>query len=128
MTPGAGSEMNANPAVNVHQLINLCGEDPDGSFMREMVESYATRGPALLATLRDAVARADLNALEHAVHQFRGMAANLGAIEVAALCGALEGVARQSGGGDFAAMIAAIEARFVESLEILRAHCAGGGD
>jgi HPt (histidine-containing phosphotransfer) domain-containing protein len=124
-TPGVTSPMNASPAVNVDQLINLCGDDPDGSFMREMVDSCASRGPALIGKLRDAASRADLDALQNAAHQFRGMAANLGAHQVATMNGELENLARQPGGGqhDFGPMIAAIEASYTESLAILRAHC-----
>lgn len=108
--------------VNIKQLTDLCGDDPDGSFMREMIDSYAARGPNMLASLRDAAARDDRGALQTAAHQFRGMAANLGAVEVARLSTALEHSLRQNEAIDVGAVLDQLAVAMDESLGVLRGY------
>jgi HPt (histidine-containing phosphotransfer) domain-containing protein len=114
--------MDQKSIVDIKQLADLCGDDPDGSFMREMIDSYATRGPNMLASLRDAAARDDRGALQTVAHQFRGMAANLGAVEVARISSGLEHSLRQNGAVDIAAVLGQLSAALEASLAVLRAH------
>jgi HPt (histidine-containing phosphotransfer) domain-containing protein len=107
--------MDQQDIVNTKQLADLCGDDPDGSFMREMIDSYATRGPAMLASLRAAAARDDRAAL-------RGMAANLGALEVARISTALEHSLRQNNAVDIGAALDELELALNASLVVLREH------
>lgn len=119
--------MDQQDIVNIKQLTDLCGDDPDGSFMREMIDSYATRGPKMLASLRDAAARDDRNALQTVAHQFRGMAANLGAVEVARISSGLEHSLRMNDVVDVGAVLDQLEVAMGESLEVLRGVVEGKG-
>jgi HPt (histidine-containing phosphotransfer) domain-containing protein len=114
--------MDQQDIVNTKQLADLCGDDPDGSFMREMIDSYATRGPAMLASLRAAAARDDRAALQTSAHQLRGMAANLGALEVARISTALEHSLRQNNAVDIGAALDELELALNASLVVLREH------
>lgn len=111
-------------AVNIQQLVDLCGDDPDGSFMREMVDSYATRGPTLLTSMREALARDDRIALQTLAHQFRGMAGNLGALDVAKRSTALENGLRLNETIDVPASVAGIDEAYQHSLRELQAYAA----
>jgi HPt (histidine-containing phosphotransfer) domain-containing protein len=112
--------------VDIKQLTDLCGDDPDGSFMREMIDSYAKRGPTMLASLRAAAARDDRAALQTSVHQLRGMAANLGAVEVARISTALENGLRQNSAANIGEALDALELALNASLVVLREHAAPG--
>jgi hypothetical protein len=50
-------------AVDIEQLLNLCGHHPDGSFRRDMIDSYVARGPMLMALLNNAAVDAEFMAM-----------------------------------------------------------------
>ncbi len=73
------------------ELLETVGGDRD--FLAELVETYRTDCPGLLAQLRTAVAGGDAAAARRAAHSLKSTSASLGALGLAAQCREIEGAA-----------------------------------
>lgn len=60
-----------------------------------------------------------------AAHALRGCALNLGAGDLAALCGAIEADARANDALDSLALVSSLDALVAETLRALDGHCSG---
>jgi two-component system sensor histidine kinase/response regulator len=92
--------------AGLRQLAEAAG----GEVLDELAELFAADTPQRLATLRQAAADGDADALAEAAHSLRGSAANLGATAMVRLCQQLE---RQANSGDLHAaeeLVARLEA------------------
>jgi CheY-like chemotaxis protein/HPt (histidine-containing phosphotransfer) domain-containing protein len=81
-----------------------------------LTQLFVASGAALMGTLREALAREDLEAVGSVAHTMKGSAANLGALRLADACGELE-QALAAGVGAAGADAARVEAEF----ELVRA-------
>ena len=80
-----------DPAA-IDRLLEMTGGDPE--FLRELITTYLEDGAAQLEAMRDAVARADAEALVRPAHSLKSNSASMGADHLANLCRGLEADAR----------------------------------
>lgn len=65
-----------------------------GPFVAELIDTFAEDARELIATLRRALAEADVDAFRRAAHSLKSNGETLGATELAALARELEAIAR----------------------------------
>jgi signal transduction histidine kinase/DNA-binding response OmpR family regulator len=108
--------MDADPAatgVLDPEVLEQLRADLGGTAMlRDVIGTFLARTPRALATLADAAARRDLDAIRQAAHTLKGTSAILGARVLAEQCAQLEGLAGDGAAGDADARVAAIEAAY----------------
>ena len=91
-------------------------------MVRKTVAFYLEDAPPLMKTIRDAVERADADALRRAAHSLKSSSANLGAVRLARLCQELEHLgASGSVDGAAAALAADAAAEFEQVRTVLDA-------
>jgi len=88
--------------------------------VRKTVAFYLEDAPPLLETIRDAVGRADADALRRAAHSLKSASANLGAVRLMRLCQHLEHLG-DSGSGAAAALAVDAAAEFDQVRTTLEA-------
>ena len=89
----------------------------DQNFVDDMIESFLTDAVETLLTLRKSVANHDLNEFRFAAHAMKSCSNNMGAVNLAALCGKLEKITE----ADFNARASQHEATLIKALENVRA-------
>lgn len=98
--------------------------DSTGSeFVRELIDTFLQEAPAMLAELRDTLARGDADRFRRAAHSLKSNANTFGALELGHLAKDLElaGVATVAARGDQALAPVNVEyARAAAELEVLR--------
>ncbi len=92
----------------LHQLEE---QGAEGLFDR-VLDAYFSSSPELIATLREAVAAGDVEAVRNAAHALKAASTHLGAVTVAELAGSLEAMARRRSIDQAAALVAALEPEF----------------
>ena len=95
--------------------------------VRKTVAFYLEDAPTLLQTIRDAVDRAEPEALRRAAHSLKSASANLGALRLMRLCQHLEHLGA-SGGVEGAAAVAGDAAAEFEKVRSLLVAAVGRGD
>jgi HPt (histidine-containing phosphotransfer) domain-containing protein len=93
-----------------------------GELASELADSFAQRGPRLVAELRGAVERQDPAATRFAAHALRGSALNMGATALATLAGAIE-----YGEAEPTAAVTEIETLLAPTTAAIRALAAAPG-
>jgi CheY-like chemotaxis protein/HPt (histidine-containing phosphotransfer) domain-containing protein len=93
-------------------IANLRNIDPDGSLLREVVDTFIRIAPLRLATLWKASQKPDAGSLERAAHSFRGSCANLGARRMADICARLEDLGRTGSTEGSRELVEALEADY----------------
>jgi len=116
-------------------LVELGGDD-GGAFVGELVESYVSIAPGIVANLEatlgmlhggPATPHPELRRLEQLAHKLRGMSMNLGAARVSACARKLEETCRAGSSIGVADWIREIAAAFQEAAEHLRTRWQPGG-
>jgi two-component system, sensor histidine kinase and response regulator len=107
------------PAVDEEALRTLVGGDE--RLMGEIIELFLEEGPRLLATIRRAVADADLRALDAAAHALKGSTANVGAATASSMALGLEAMAKRGTLGDAPAGLRTLESELNRVERALRA-------
>jgi len=79
-------------AARVAQLRALVVDGEPDTFTM-LADLYLEQLPASLAQVREAIGRADAQALRRSAHALKGISANLGAVSMARLCGELDAAA-----------------------------------
>ncbi|HET7435779.1 MAG TPA: Hpt domain-containing protein [Thermoanaerobaculia bacterium] len=74
------------------ELEELAGDDKD--FLNEILMTYIEQVDVVMGSARDALAAGDTVAFIRAVHTLNGSSRNVGAVDVARLCAAIEHDAR----------------------------------
>ncbi|MFN2384038.1 MAG: response regulator, partial [Gemmatimonadota bacterium] len=93
-----------------------------GEAVRSVVATFLDRTPGILALLRQAAARADLDGMRRAAHTLKGTSATLGAGPLAERAAEIE---RHGRDGDVSAasrLVEALEADFQNAASVLRAQ------
>jgi signal transduction histidine kinase/DNA-binding response OmpR family regulator len=81
----------ADGAALDREVLDQIQEDLGGTAaLRDVIQTFLGKTPAVLATLRDATARADADAIRRAAHSLKGTSALLGARTLAEQCAELE--------------------------------------
>jgi len=88
--PTAGSEATVIDPATFERLVVTTG----GPFVAELIDTFGEDARELLAALRQALARTDLDGFRRAAHSLKSTAESLGATGLAALARELEATAR----------------------------------
>lgn len=91
-------------------LVEMTGGELD--FVDELVDTFLADGVSQLATMRAAAADGDLGTLTRAAHSMKSGSVNVGALELGALCRALEEAGRSGAVPDAHRQIGAIARGF----------------
>jgi HPt (histidine-containing phosphotransfer) domain-containing protein len=117
--PASDSPGPAGPQAPFDREGALAQVGGDPSFLWDVVQTFRTEGPQLLARIREAASAGDGDRLRRAAHTLRGAASVLAAGAVTRLAGQLEDVGRSGRMTDAAAVLAVLEERFGELLTAL---------
>ena len=99
------------------------GEDRGANaFVVGLVDEYLSDSAARLRAMKDALARLDGSGIRLGAHSLRGSSSTVGARKMAAICGELETLARDSIFDAMPALFSALEAEFVRVGHALRAE------
>jgi HPt (histidine-containing phosphotransfer) domain-containing protein len=79
----------------LQRLLRLIGGDTED--LRELVDEFLQTAPDLAASISEAAATGDRDALRIAAHTLKSNARDFGAIHLSELCAALEGACRADG-------------------------------
>lgn len=92
----APAEFEPAGALDLARLDVLRRLDPEGTagLVPAVINAFLAEVTTRMAAVREAMAAGGGQALEQAAHQLKGSAANLGATQVAGLCGRLEALGR----------------------------------
>ena len=94
----------------LERLLDITGGDVE--FLDELVDTYLEDGRAQVAALRDAVASNVVDDLVRPAHTLKSSSANVGALQLADACRALEAAARGGTVDDAGATVEGIAAAF----------------
>lgn len=97
----------------------------DHSLFREFISYYEDDCPQLVEAIRHAVARRDAAAVHRASHALRGLAANLGGTDVAAVALTIEECSMRGDLSDIVAMMERLDAALSSlNAELHECKCA----
>src|SRR5262249_26819786 len=112
----------AAAVVDLATLAQLGDELGSLDAVRDVVATFLEQGPAMVARMRDAAARADASGLRAAAPALKGTSATLGVVGVARLCADLEGACRAGDLAGTAAQVDDLESAWQQASEVLRAQ------
>ena len=94
------------PVLDAERLSMLRDlDDGDGALLASIADEFSAEALRQLASLREALAEGDPQAVERAAHSIKGSSANLGATRLAELAGHLEALGRARALGGAAAVV-----------------------
>jgi two-component system sensor histidine kinase/response regulator len=101
-------------AINQAALDNIRGLQQQGKpdFLEKIITLYMNDSPGLINGLRDSIDKNDAHQVRMLAHRFKSGSANLGALELAELCGQLEESGRNNEMGNAVTLINRIEREF----------------
>ena len=105
-------------------LDNLCEDLGGGTALCEVIETFLEKTPSVIAALRDAANRSDVQGLCRAAHMIKGTSSFLGAQTLSDQCGDIERDGRNGSIADAAARIGAIESSYHKVEAALKAEMA----
>lgn len=111
-TSVSGSERRAPIEADVVADIRSLGRDGKEDAFRKVVDMFLLHTPQLIRTLNEVIAMEDTAAIEKTAHSLKSSCAAVGALQLADLCGQMEGRARVAGLSDLAGLQRDIEAEF----------------
>ncbi|HSP14049.1 MAG TPA: response regulator [Thermoanaerobaculia bacterium] len=92
----------------------------DPSVLREVIDLYISDAPLRIASIRDAVARADAQLLASAAHALKGSSGNAGAKRVQEICSDLEKAGRAGALNGAPALLDQLESEYQRAVGTLR--------
>ena len=119
----AGTRAESRPDEVDRSVLHQLAEDLGGiDAVKDAIKIFLSGTPTLLATLRDAAARADAPALQRAAHTLKASSAMLGASGLSTRCQELERSSRTNDLQDAPSRVAGIEAIYGAVESTLRAE------
>ncbi|MDQ3767667.1 MAG: response regulator, partial [Actinomycetota bacterium] len=106
--PTLSEAASSTPVLDNERISYLeaeCGDD----LMTELMESYLTRAPGNLTSIRQAVEADDADGIQRSAHHLKGSSGNIGASRIAALCADLEAMGRSGDVGGAPGLLALLE-------------------
>ena len=82
-------QRNSGP-IDFSRLEEMAGIDDDGGLVEQIISMFVHSVPGRLAALHAARTAGDGHALTHAAHALKGSASNIGANQLAEICGVIE--------------------------------------
>ena len=113
------AEESADPIDHSQIAVLRSLDDGDGTLLVQIIEQFVAEAARACDDLASALSRGDLRSVERTAHTIKGASANVGATDLAGLCGAIEMHARQSdldGAGD---LMRRFDSEFARALEAL---------
>ncbi len=101
-----------------YDAVNVLKEVMEDDFAL-LIETFLTDSRSRIATLQSLMHSTDGDAIRRAAHSFKGSCSNLGAVQLASLCGSLEQKALDSNFGSFAEDLRCIEEEFAVIQKML---------
>ena len=99
----------------VNELRDVMGAD-----FATLVDSFERDGLRRLEGIREALGDGDQENLRALSHSFKGSSSNVGALNVAETCQALEGLAREGDLAQAGELLPGLEEQFQDALKALR--------
>jgi len=96
--------------ARISYLETECGDE----LTAELIESFLTRAPGNLTSLREAVEADDADGIQRGAHHLKGSSGNIGAARITALCAELEAMGRSGDVGEASTLLAKLEEGFEE--------------
>lgn len=90
-----------------------------------LVDSYQRDSAQRLASLQDALSAGDRGQMRQLAHSLKGSSSNLGAVQVTALCIALEGRVAEAGIAELQDLLGALNEAHAAAIEALQGLCQG---
>ncbi|MGA2395622.1 MAG: Hpt domain-containing protein [Candidatus Lustribacter sp.] len=115
--------MGDTPILEISRLEEIFEDDTAG--IADLLEAAMGTGAANQATLRDAVARRQLDEVMRAAHAIKGSTANIGGNEVAALAARIEDAARAQTWDGIEPATIELDQAYERLREAVRAYRAG---
>src|SRR5688572_8298101 len=113
--------MNQESAIDSRVFDDFRGVGGDGDdFVTKLVDQYLAESTSRMAELKDAVERGDASALRLATHSLKGTSSMVGANRMAAICGELEQLARDTNFDGAPALVTGIEHEFARVRDALQ--------
>src|SRR5262245_18092927 len=114
--------------ATLERLASSCGGGAEGwAFVRELIGTFLDEAPAQLATLRNAVERADSDEARLTTHTHKSNGANFGAVAFTEDCRELEAAgARGELDGEAAALVDRADVEWERARDALGRVGAGG--
>ncbi|MDQ3656736.1 MAG: response regulator, partial [Chloroflexota bacterium] len=106
--PTLSEAASSTPVLDNERISYLKAECGDG-LMTELMESYLTRAPGNLTSIRQAVEADDADGIQRSAHHLKGSSGNIGASRIAALCADLEAMGRSGDIGGASGLLALLE-------------------
>jgi CheY-like chemotaxis protein/HPt (histidine-containing phosphotransfer) domain-containing protein len=103
-------------------LLKQMAGDGGPGMLRDLLALFRADAPPLQAAMRAAVAGRDAEALRRSAHSLKGVAANLGAKALAALCAELERMGRDGAVGGAEGLLAEVERQYHDACVALEAE------
>ena len=100
--------LNQTVVANLRKLEAASGK----AILPQLLASFSAVTPRRLAALREAIAAGDAQGVNQEAHTLKGSSANLGARQMARLCGDLEMLGQTSDLSQAASLLARIEVEF----------------
>ena len=95
------------------------------NILKKIIILYQQTSPVLLRTIRDAISRGDCAGLQEAAHSLKTASANLGAVELAAICKELEDSGHHEKPAVAKELLDNLEESFQETLDAFLAELEG---
>jgi len=119
--PRAVPRPSRGPVLDTKVLAELRGSD-GGAFLGMLIDKFLQEVPIRLASLREAVTRADPQGLEKAAHSLKGSSGVLGARAMSEICRSLEENGRSGSLGAAPDLLARLDLEFDQTRAALEAE------
>lgn len=106
-----------------HAVFNELKESLGADFINELVDTFLSEAPTLIAQLRPALEAGDVEEFRRAAHSLKTNAATFGAIRLNALSKELEFMARENRLGEVGEQIQILEDLFANVATELKGLC-----
>jgi HPt (histidine-containing phosphotransfer) domain-containing protein len=116
--------MSSRINMDIIQSLRDLAEPGEPDPLKECVDLYLADTPACLAALRSTYDSRDGAAFKRAAHTLKGSSSNLGADQLAELCGELEDMAKTGSFDGADVLISKVEVEFAEVKKSLEGLCA----
>jgi signal transduction histidine kinase/CheY-like chemotaxis protein/HPt (histidine-containing phosphotransfer) domain-containing protein len=118
-SPDAGAVIGAKgstPAIDpgsIRRLGRTLGDD-DPAFVADLIDTFLTDAPGLLADLRDGLERGDAEVIRRAAHTLKSNGATFGAVRFSEFCRELEALSRKDMDARMADIVIQVESEYAQ--------------
>jgi HPt (histidine-containing phosphotransfer) domain-containing protein len=124
---GPPAQIDERSPIDKQVLEGIRAMERDGAkgILDRVLRLYLQGTPLILDQLRQALDRSDVQQLQNAAHTLKSSSANVGAMQLSALCRELESLGRSSTLAGAAERVAQVDAEFLRVRRELSSWCGG---